>query len=189
MKEASGSTQAVTPPMVKQARVAGSGWESTAWSTSRTSVYLSKQRRQTSNPQPFQLAALPPGTWLHLLTLAGAPARGFCLPLPSASPGSRTETAAGETARSRQSSRDEAGTPPACRGRNSITASGCGLRPQHVPHPYLNPKKHHLSVSRLDCIRELQSLSLWLPGNPVMMLMVIYTCTHTHTHAHAISSI
>lgn len=43
MKEARGSTQAVTAPMAKRAATPGSGWKSTAWTTSRTSVYLNKQ--------------------------------------------------------------------------------------------------------------------------------------------------
>lgn len=50
MKEARGSTQAVTAPMVKPAWTEGSGWKSTAWTTSRTSVYLNKHgiiRHQT----------------------------------------------------------------------------------------------------------------------------------------------
>lgn len=42
IQEARGSTQAVTAPMVKHAWTTGSGWKSTAWTISRTSVYLYK---------------------------------------------------------------------------------------------------------------------------------------------------
>lgn len=49
MQEARGSTQAVTAPMVKQAWTTGSGWKSTAWTTSRTSVYLYGEERSESH--------------------------------------------------------------------------------------------------------------------------------------------
>lgn len=58
MKEARGSTQAVTAPMAKRARAAGSGWESTAWTTSRTSVYLSRRAAiRHQQPPPAAEAA------------------------------------------------------------------------------------------------------------------------------------
>lgn len=42
IQDASGFTQAVTAPTAKRARTAASGWNSTAWTTSRTSVYLNE---------------------------------------------------------------------------------------------------------------------------------------------------
>lgn len=62
-----------------------------------------------------------------VLTLVGAPADGSGLLLLSGSSGSQSETAAGETLRSCTSSWGEAGTPPACRRRDILTASPSAL--------------------------------------------------------------
>lgn len=48
IQEARGSMQAVTAPMVSRERTTGSGWSSSAWTTSRMSQYLEEGEGQQS---------------------------------------------------------------------------------------------------------------------------------------------